>query len=286
MFEQLKHDVELVLDTVYKHPKTSYENWIYRIIHSEKYDHKKLKEIFTKWHNAFKELTEQSKLDLDIVKTMDEVIYKTSLLKLATLLTKSETNKNIIDFLCAVYDCQDKKELASEIFSNKMQNSIFEEQYAAKKEGSIGYGKGLLVMDNLGIIEQMIVHPDRYTSFPFYDQLRRLTNKGWDIIPVVSELVPEEDFHEVRDYLNLERMGRIDMFAVLDGQVRASVDMDSGSGFSDIMADDDKDPCNNYILRPIYLIEGLGLVTDPNLVKLDRLKRIAGFDLCEKPSKL
>lgn len=47
MFEQLKNDVELVLDTVYKHPKTSYENWIYRIIHSEKYDHKKLKEIFT-----------------------------------------------------------------------------------------------------------------------------------------------------------------------------------------------------------------------------------------------
>ena len=286
MFEQLKNDVELVLDTVYKHPKTSYQYWIYRIIHSEKYDHKELKEIFTKWHDVFKELTEQSKLDLDIVKTMDEIIYKTSLLKLATLLTKSETNKNIIGFLCTVYDCQDKKELASEVFSNKMQNSIFEEQYAAKKEGSIGYDKGLLVLDNLGIIEQMIVHPDRYTSFPFYDQLRRLTTKGWDITPVVSELVPEKDFHETRDYLSLERMGRIEMFAVLDGQVRASVDMDSGSGFSDIMADDDEDPCNNYILRPIYLVEGLGLVTDPNLVKLDRLKRIAGFDLCEKPSKL
>jgi hypothetical protein len=286
MFEQLKNDVELVLDTVYKYPKTSYENWIYRIIHSEKYDHKKLKEIFTKWHNAFKELTEQSKLDLDIVKTMDEVIYKTSLLKLATLLTKSETNKNIIDFLCTIYGCQDKKELASEIFSNKMQNSIFEEQYASKKEGSIGYDKGLLVLDNLGIIEQMIVHPDRYIGFPFHDQLQRLTTGGWDITPVVSELVPEEDFHVVRDYLDLERMGRIDMFAVLDGQVRASVDMDSGSGFSEIMSDDDEDPCNNYILRPIYLVEGLGLVTDPNLVKLDRLKRIAGFDLCEKPSKL
>lgn len=286
MFEQLKHDVELVLDTVYKYPKTSYQYWIYRIIHSEKYNHKELKEIFTKWHSAFKELTEQSKLDLDIVKTMDEVIYKTSLLKLATLLTKSETNKNIIDFLCTVYDCQDKKELAPEVFSNKMQNSIFEEQYAAKKEGSIGYDKGLLVLDNLGIIEQMIVHPDRYINLPFYDQLQRLTTGGWDITPVVSELVPEEDFHVVRDYLNLERMGRIDMFAVLDGQVRASVDMDSGSGFSEIMSDDNEDPCNNYILRPIYLVEGLGLVTDPNLVKLDRLKRIAGFDLCEKPSKL
>lgn len=286
MFEQLKHDVELVLDSVYKHPKTSYQYWIYRIIHSEKYNHKELKEIFTKWHNAFKELTEQSKLDLDIIKTMDEIIYKTSLLKLATLLTKSETNKNIIDFLCTVYDCQDKKELASEVFSNKMQNSIFDEQYVAKKEGSIGYDKGLLVLDNLGIIEQMIVHPDRYINLPFYDQLQRLTTGGWDITPVVSELVPEEDFHVVRDYLNLERMGRIDMFAVLDGQVRASVDMDSGSGFSEIMSDDDEDPCNNYILRPIYLVEGLGLVTDPNLVKLDRLKRIAGFDLCEKPSKL
>lgn len=247
---------------------------------------KKLKEIFIRWHNAFKELTEQSKLDLDVVKTMDEVIYKTNLLKLATLLTKSKTNKNIFDFLCTVYDCQDKKELASEVFSNKMQNSIFEEQYEAKKEGSIGYDKGLLVLDNLGIIEQMIVHPDRYTGFPFYKQLQQLTTKGWDITPVVSELVPEEDFHEVRDYLDLERMGRIEMFAVLDGQVRASVDMDSGSGFSEIMSDDDKDPCNNYILRPIYLVEGLGLVTDPNLVKLDRLKRIAGFDLCEKPKDL
>lgn len=286
MFEQLKNDVELVLDAVYKYPKTSYENWIYRIIHSEKYDHKKLKEIFTKWYNAFKELTEQSKLDLDIVKTMDEIIYKTSLLKLATLLTKSETNKGIIDFLCTVYECQDKKELASEVFSNKMQNSIFEEQYEAKKEGSIGYDKGLLVLDNLGIIEQMIVHPDRYRDYSFYRQLHELTNRGWDITPIVEELVPEKDFHETRDYLSLERMGRIEMFAVLDGQVRASVDMDSGSEFSDIMADGDEDPCNNYILRPIYLVEGLGLVTDPNLVKLDRLKRIAGFDLCEKPSKL
>ena len=286
MFEQLKHDVELVLNTVYKHPKTSYENWIYRIIHSKKSAHKELKEIFTKWYDTFKELTEQSKLDLDIVKTMDEVIYKTSLLKLSTLLTKSETNKNIIDFLCTVYDCQDKKELASEIFSNKMQNSIFEEQYTAKKKGSIGYDKGLLVLDNLGIIEHMIVRPGDYISFPFYDQLQRLTTGGWDITPVVEELVPEEDFRVVRDYLNLERMGRIDMFAVLDGQVRASVDMDSGSGFSEIMSDGNEDPCNNYILRPIYLVEGLGLVTDPNLVKLDRLKRIAGFDLCEKPKDL
>lgn len=43
MFEQLKNDVELVLDSVYKNPKTSYQYWIYRIIHSEKYDHKNLK---------------------------------------------------------------------------------------------------------------------------------------------------------------------------------------------------------------------------------------------------
>ena len=231
-------------------------------------------------------MTEQSKLDLDIVKAVDEIIYKTSLLKLATLLTKSETNKNIIDFLCIVYDCQDKKELASVVFSNKMQHEIFEEQHTAKKKGSIGYDKGLLVLDNLGIIEGMMVQPRQYSGLSFYPQLQRLINGEWEVTPIVEELVYEEDFYKDRDYLNLERMGRIEMFNVLDGDVRAKVDMDSGSGFSDIMADDDKDPCNNYILRPIYLVEGLGLVTDPNLVKLDRLKRIAGFDLCEKPKDL
>jgi len=81
-------------------------------------------------------------------------------------------------------------------------------------------------------------------------------------------------------------MGRIRVFKVLDGKVRADVWMDSGSGFSDIMFNDGIDTFNKYILRPIYLVEGLGLVTDPKLVKLDRLKRIAGFDLCEKPNRL
>lgn len=286
MFEQLKHDVELVLDAVYKHPLTYYGTWILRIVNNEKPKSKEIKEIFTKWYNAFSKLTEQSKLDLDVVKTMDQVIYKTSILKLAVLLTSPETNKDIFDFLCTVYDCQDKKELASVVFSNKMQHEIFEEQHTAKKKGSIGYDKGLLVLDNLGIIEGMMVQPRQYSGLSFYPQLQRLINGEWEVTPIVEELVYEEDFYKDRDYLNLERMGRIEMFNVLDGDVRAKVDMDSGSGFSDIMADDDKDPCNNYILRPIYLVEGLGLVTDPNLVKLDRLKRIAGFDLCEKPKDL
>lgn len=150
----------------------------------------------------------------------------------------------------------------------------------------IGGEKGLLVLDNLGLIEQILVQPDNYTSFPFYDQLRNLTTGQWDLTNIVSELVPEEDFHEVRDYIDLERMGHISKFKVLDGKVRADVWMDTDDDMSEIMSNEDEDPYNNNILRPIYLVEELGLVIDPNLVKLDRLKRIAGFDLCEKPKKL
>lgn len=286
MFEQLKHDVELILDAVHKNPSYYYENWVFRIVHSKKPKSKGIKEIFTKWHKTFSEMLEQSKLDLDIVKTMDEVIYKTSVLKLAVLLTDSKKNKNIFDFLCTVYECPDKQELVTEVFSSKMQNTVFKEIHKEQKEEMIGDENGLLVLDNLGIIEYMMVRPHHYVSFPFYDQLLRLTTGGWDITNIVSELVDKEDFHKVRDYIDLERMGRIRVFKVLDGKVRADVWMDSGSGFSDIMFDDGVDTFNKYILRPIYLVEGLGLVTDPKLVKLDRLKRIAGFDLCEKPSRL
>lgn len=286
MFEQLKHDVELVLNEVHKNPSYYYENWIFRIVHSKKPKSKGIKEIFTKWYNVFDKLTEQSKLDLDIVKTMDEVIYKTSVLKLAVFLTDSKKNKNIFDFLCTVYECPVKQELATEVFSSKMQNTVFKEIHKEQKEEMIGDENGLLVLDNLGLIEQILVQPDNYTSFPFYDQLRNLTTGQWDLTNIVSELVPEEDFHEVRDYIDLERMGHISKFKVLDGKVRADVWMDTDDDMMEIMSNEDEDPYNNYILRPIYLVEELGLVIDPNLVKLDRLKRIAGFDLCEKPKKL
>lgn len=288
MFEQLKNDVETILDAVHKHPEYYYENWIYRIIHAKKPKSKTIKDIFTKWHDVYNQITEDPKDRLNMIKTMDKVIYKTSVLKLAVLLTNSKTNKNIFDFFCTVYECSDKQELVSEIFSNKMQNTVFKEHHSKQKKEMIGGEEGLLVLDNLGIIENMLVRPHHYISFPFHEQLRRLTNKEWDITPIVSELVDKEDFHINRDYLSLERMGRIEVFKVLDGEVRADVWMESGEGMSEIMFNDDDevDPYNDYILRPIYLVEGLGLVTDPNLVKLDRLKRIAGFDLCEKPNKL
>ena len=291
MFEQLKKDVELILDSIYKNPEYYYENWIFRIIHSKTPKNKEVKEIFTKWHKAFSDIAEDPKDRVEIITTMDKVIYKTSVLKLATLLTNSKTNKEIIDFLCTVYECQDKKELAIEIFSNKIQNNIFKEKYNECKEEMIDYDKGLLVLDNLGIIEGITACPDKYTEFSFYDQLRSLTTGGWNTTPILSGLVSKEDFHDVRDFLDLEKMGRIEVFKVLDGQVRADVWIESGEGLSELLStdedDDDKvDPHNDYILRPIYLVEGLGLVIDPSLVKLDRLKRIAGFDLCEKPKNL
>ena len=286
MFEQMKNDVELVLEEVYNDPEYYYENWIFRIIHSKGPKSEEIKNIFTKWHSSFTEVAEQCKLNIDVIKVVDKAIYKTSVLKLAALLTDSKTNKDIFDFLCSVYGCSDKHELAVEVFSNKMQNKMFKEQRRKLKKEMIGSENGILVLDNLGIIEQMLIQPERYRSFPFYNQLFSLTTGKWDLTNIVSELVPEEDFHEVRDYIDLDRMGHIEKFKVLDGKVRADVWMDTDDDMSDIMSDEDNDPYNNYILRPIYLVEGLGLVIDPNLVKLDRLKRIAGFDLCEKPNNL
>ena len=120
MFEQLKKDVHLVLEEVYNNPKYYYENWIYRIIHSSEPKSKEVKEIFTKWHSSFTEAAEQCKLNIDIFKAMDKAIYKSSVLKLAVLLTDSKTNKDILDFLCSLYECFDKHELAVEVFSNKI----------------------------------------------------------------------------------------------------------------------------------------------------------------------
>ena len=286
MFEQMKKDVGLVLEEVYNDPKYYYENWIFRIIHSKEPKCEEIKKIFTKWCNSFTELSEQCRLSLNVIKTIDKAIYKTSVLKLAAILTDSKTNKDIFDFLCTVYECSDNYELSAEVFTNKVQNKMFKKQRNELKKKMIGDEKGLLVLDNLGLIEQMFIQPERYSSFPFYSQLHNLTIDGWDLTNIVSELVPKEDFHEVRDYIDLDRMGHIEKFKVLDGKVRADVWMDTDDDMSDIMSDEDNDPYNNYILRPIYLVEGLGLVTDPNLVKLDRLKRIAGFDLCEKPKDL
>ena len=286
MFEQMKNDVELVLEEVYNDSEYYYENWIFRIIHSKGPKSEEIKNIFTKWHSSFTEIAEQCKLNIDVIKVVDKAIYKTSVLKLAALLTDSKTNKDIFDFLCSVYGCSDKHELAVEVVSNKMQNKMFKEQHRKLKKEMIGNENGILVLDNLGIIEQMLIQPERYRNFPFYNQLLSLTTGKWDLTNIVSELVLEEDFHEVRDYIDLDRMGHIEKFKVLDGKVRADVWMDTDDDMSDIMSNEDKDPYNKYILRPIYLVDGLGTVTNPNLVKLDRLKRISGFDLCEKPKKL
>lgn len=289
MFEQLKQDVELVLDEVYSNSEYYYRNWIYRIIH-EKEDYfnkrKEIKAIFKKWYDAFKKITENPKDRLDMITTMDKIVYKTSVLKFAKLITSPDTNKEIFDFLCLVYRCTIAKDRAVEFFSNKMQNTIFTEEHDKLRKKFINYDRGVLVLDNLGIIEKALIVPHHFVSFPFYDQITNIVNRNWDNIPIVSELVSKTEFSMCRNYLSLGKMGNAKYFEVLDGEVRVDVSIDSGEGLTNYLHTHFTNNEDKYILRPIYLVEGLGLVTDPNLVKLDRLKRIAGFDLCEKPNRL
>lgn len=289
MFEKLKHDVEFILNEVYTDSEYYYRNWMYRIIH-EREDYfnkrKEIKAIFKKWHNVFKKITEDPKDRLDMITTMDKIIYKTSVLKFAKLLTDPNTNKEIIDFLCLVYRCPTSKNRAVEFFSNKMQNTIFTEEHSKLRKKFINYDNGVLVLDNLGIIEKALIVPHHFVSFPFYNQITNIVNRNWEDIPIVSELVSKKEFNMCRDYLSLGKMGHVKYFDVLDGEVRVDVSLVSGEGLSNFLHMRSATNGDDYILRPIYLVEGLGLVTDPNLVKLDRLKRIAGFDLCEKPSKL
>lgn len=289
MFEQLKHDVELVLDEVYTDSEYYYRNWVYRIIH-EKEDffdkRKEIKAIFNKWHNTFKKITENPKDHLDMITTMDKIIYKTSVLKFAKLITSPNTNKEIFDFLCLVYRCTAEKDRVVEFFSNKMQNTIFTEEHNELRKKFINYDRGVLVLDNLGIIEKALIVPHHFVSFPFYDQITNIVNRNWNDIPIVSELVSKREFNMCRNYLSLGKMGTAKYFEVLDGEVRVDVSINSGEGLSHYLHTHFANNEEKYILRPIYLVEGQGLVSDPDLVKLDRLKCIAGFDLCEKPSKL
>lgn len=289
MFEQMKNDVEHILDEVYTNSEYYYRNWIYRIIHERENffnKRKEIKAIFKKWHNVFKKITENPKDRLDMITTMDKIIYKTSVLKFAKLITSPNTNEEIIDFLCLVYRCPTSKNRAVEFFSNKMQNTIFTEEHDKLRKKFISYNNGVLVLDNLGIIEEALAVPHHFVSFPFYDQVTNVVNRNLDILPIVSECVSRKEFNMCRDYLSLGKMGGVKYFEVLDGEVRADVSVDSEKGLSQYLHLHFSKNDDEYILRPIYLVEGLGLVTDPNLVKLDRLKRIAGFDLCEKPKDL
>nr|DAX86819.1 MAG TPA: hypothetical protein [Caudoviricetes sp.] len=289
MFEQLKHDVEFILDEVYSGSEYYYRNWMYRIIH-EKEDYfnkrKEIKAIFKKWHDAFKKITEDPKDRLDMINTMDKIIYKTSVLKFAKLITSPNTNKEIFDFLCLVYRCATAKDRAVEFFSNKMQNTIFTEEHDKLRKKFINYDRGVLVLDNLGIIEKALIVPHHFVSFPFYDQITTIVNRNWDNLPIVSGLVNKREFNKCRDYLSLGKMGNAKYFEVLDGEVRVDVSVESGEDLTHCLHMHFANNEEKYILRPIYLVEGQGLVSDPNLVKLDRLKRIAGFDLCEKPKDL
>lgn len=289
MFEQLKHDVEFILDEVYTNSEYYYRNWMYRIIH-EKEDffnkRKEIKAIFKKWHDVFKKITEDPKDRLDMINTMDKIIYKTSVLKFAKLITSPNTNKEIFDFLCLLYRCTTAKDRAVEFFSNKMQNTIFTEEHDKLRKKFINYDRGVLVLDNLGIIEKALTVPHHFVSFPFYDQITTIVNRNWGNLPIVSELVSKREFNMCRDYLSLGKMGSAKYFEVLDGEVRVDVSVGSGEGLSQYLHLHSANNADEYILRPIYLVEGQGLVSDPNLVKLDRLKRIAGFDICEKPKDL
>lgn len=289
MFEQLKHDVEFILNEVYTDPMYSYRNWMYRTIHEKEdflKDKKEIKAIFKKWHDVFKKISENPKDHLDMITVMDRIIHKTSILKFAKLLTDPNTSKEIVDFLCTVYDCQDKKELALEIFSNKMQNTIFTEKYSKQRNVFINNNKGVLVLDNLGIIEKSMVIPHHYVSFPFYKQIADVTYGGWDETPIVSGLVGKKEFSLCRNYLRLSEVGYVKYFEVLDGEVRADIWANPVSKLHELLQTHNANNADKYILRPIYLMEGTGLVSDPSLVKLDRLRCIAGFDLCEKPNKL
>lgn len=289
MFEQLKHDVEFILNEVYTDPMYYYRNWMHRIIHDNGYllkNRKEIKDIFKKWHNVFKKIVENPEDRSDMVASMDKIIHKTSVLKFAKLITDPDTNKEIIDFLCLVYQCPTAKDRALEFFSNKMQNTIFTEGHNKQRKQFINYNKGVLVLDNLGIIEKSMVIPNHYVSFPFYNQIVSVANSDFNEIPIASGLVGKKEFNICRNYLHLGTEGHVKCFEVLDGEVRADIYVVPELEQSELLGLKPTGSHDEYILRPIYLVEGQGLVSDPDLVKLDRLKCIAGFDLCEKPSKL
>lgn len=271
-FIELKDDLKNILTKVNKSPSYYYNNWITRMVNNEKTANKDIVNIFKRW-------TDTSLTNILSDKRYKE-ITEISILKLSTLLTDIGSNADLALFLCTVYDCVDQMEYLIELYSNEFQHQKFKEQYKKQISKEIDYERGILIDDNLGLIKAVLEYPDTVTSAQLKEQVNILVKKEWFPIYIADKIAGYKNTGWIRNYFELDKIGYVDRLKVLDGKVMA--DIFSYPGECDVLLKNDDYP--NYhkdlILRPVYIVQDVGMISKVDPSQKDNIIRIAGFDIC------
>ena len=271
-FIELKDDLKNILTKVSKSPSYYYNNWITRMVNNEKTANKDIVNIFKRW------------IDTSLTNILSDKRYKEiteiSILKLSTLLTDIGNNADLALFLCTVYDCVDQMEYLIELYSNEFQHQKFKEQYKKQISKEIDYERGILIDDNLGLIKAVLEDPDTVTSAQLKEQVNTLVKKEWFPIYIADKIAGYKNTGWIRNYFELDKIGYVDRLKVLDGKVMA--DIFSYPGECDVLLENEDYP--NYhkdlILRPVYIVKDVGMVSKVDPSQKDNIIRIAGFDIC------
>nr|DAP76049.1 MAG TPA: hypothetical protein [Caudoviricetes sp.] len=271
-FIELKDDLKNILTKVNKSPSYYYNNWITKMINNGKTANKDIVNIFKRW------------TDPSLTNTLSAKRYKEitdiSILKLSTLLTDMGNNADLALFLCTIYDCVDHMEYLIELYSNEFQHQKFKEQYKNQISKETDYECGILVDDNLGLIKAVLDNPDMVKSVHLKDQVNTLVKKEWYPIYIADNIAGYKNTGWIRNYFELDKIGYVDRLKVLDGKVMA--DIFSYPGECDILLENEDYP--NYhkdiILRPVYIVQDVGMISKVDPSQKDNIVRIAGFDIC------
>ena len=229
--------------------------------------------------NIFKRWTDPSLTNILSAKRYKE-ITDISILKLSTLLTDMGNNADLALFLCTIYDCVDHTEYLIELYSNEFQNQKFKEQYKKQISKEINYERGILIDDNLGLIKAVLEDPDTVKSAQLKEQVSILVREEWFPIYIADKIAGYKNTGWIRNYFELDKIGYVDRLKVLDGKVMA--DIFSYPGECDVLLKNDDYP--NYhkdlILRPVYIVKDVGMISKVDPSQKDNIVRIAGFDIC------
>ena len=271
-FIKLKDDLKNILTKVNKSPSYYYNNWITKMINNGKTANKDIVNIFKRW------------TDPSLTNTLSAKRYKEitdiSILKLSTLLTDMGSNADLALFLCTIYDCVDHMEYLTELYSNQFQHQKFKEQYKKQISKEINYERGILIDDNLGLIKAVLEDPDTVKSTQLKEQVSILVREEWFPIYIADKIAGYKNTGWIRNYFELGKIGYVDRLKVLDGKVMA--DIFSYPGECDVLLENNDYP--NYhkdlILRPVYIVQDVGMVSKVDPSQKDNIVRIAGFDIC------
>ena len=271
-FIKLKDDLNNILTKVSKSPSYYYNNWITKMVNNGQTANKDIVNIFKRW------------TDPSLTNTLSAKRYKEitniSILKLSTLLTDIGNNSDLALFLCTIYDCVDHMEYLIELYSNQFQHQKFKEQYKKQISKEINYERGILIDDNLGLIKAVLEDPDTVKSAQLKEQVSILVREEWFPIYIAGKIAGYKNTGWIRNYFELDKIGYVDRLKVLDGKVMA--DIFSYPGECDVLLENEDYP--NYhkdlILRPVYIVQDVGMISKVDPSQKDNIVRIAGFDIC------